>query len=66
MVPPNKTEPIKPGAKLDPKGSAMVKKIKALSKKAQAEFGVEHVGHIRIMPKNRPPGNHCSCSCGCC
>jgi len=28
MMPPNKTEPIKPGAKLDPKGTAMVKKIK--------------------------------------
>ena len=66
MAMPNKTEPIKPGAKLDPKGTAIVKKIKELSKKAQADLGAEHVGHIRIMPKNRPPGNHCSCGCGCC
>jgi hypothetical protein len=61
----NKTQPIKPGAKLDPKGTAMIKKIKELSKKAQGDLGVEHVGHIRIMPKNRPPSEHCSCSCGC-
>jgi hypothetical protein len=65
MMPPNKTQPIKPGAKLDPKGTAMIKKIKELSKKAQGELGTEHVGHIRIMPKTRPPGEHCSCSCGC-
>jgi hypothetical protein len=66
MTPPDKTEPIKPGAKLDPKASEMVKKIKALAQKAQAEFGAQHVGRIRFMPKSRPPGNHCSCACSCC
>lgn len=57
-------QPIKPGAKLDPKGTALVKKMQALSKQARTEFG-EHVGNIRIMPKNPPPSNHCSCLCGC-
>jgi hypothetical protein len=65
MMPPNRTEPMKPGAKLDPKGTALIKKIKELSKKTQAEFGAEHVGHLRIMPKARPPGNNCSCGCAC-
>jgi hypothetical protein len=65
MATSNKTQPIKPGAKLDPKGSAMIKKIKELSKKAQGDLSAEHVGHIRVMPKNQPPGNHCSCSCSC-
>ena len=51
-------------AKLDPKGTALVKKMQALSKQARAEFG-DHVGHIRVMPKNRPPGEHCSCGCAC-
>jgi hypothetical protein len=64
MASPDKTHPIKPGANLDPKGTALVKKIQALSKQARTEFG-EHVGRIRIMPKTLPPGNHCSCSCGC-
>jgi hypothetical protein len=64
MIPPDKTQPIKPGAKLDPKGTALVKKMKEL--KAQAEIGGEHIGRIRIMPKNRPPGSNCSCGCGCC
>jgi hypothetical protein len=64
MASSNKTQPIKQGAKLDPKGTALVKKIQALSKQARADFG-EHVGHVRIMPKNLPPGNHCSCDCGC-
>jgi hypothetical protein len=57
-------QPIKPGAKLDPKGTALVKKMQALSKQARTEFG-DHVGSIRIMPKNRPPGDHCSCACSC-
>jgi hypothetical protein len=57
-------QPIKPGAKLDPKGTALVKKMQALSKQARAELG-DHVGGIRIMPKNLPPGDHCSCSCSC-
>jgi hypothetical protein len=64
MASSDKTHPIKPGAKLDPKGTALVKKIQALSKQARAEFG-DHHGRIRIMPKNLPPGNHCSCGCGC-
>jgi hypothetical protein len=66
MRPTNNTHPIKPGAKLDPKGAELVKKMKALSKQAHAQAGTEHIGHIRIMPKNRPPGEHCSCSCCCC
>jgi hypothetical protein len=61
--PPNRTEAIKPGAKLDPKGTALVKKMQELTKQARDEG---HVGHVRIMPKSRPPGNHCSCMCGCC
>jgi hypothetical protein len=64
MASPDKTHPIKPNAKLDPKGTALVKKIQTLSKQARADFG-EHVSRIRIMPKNLPPGNHCSCACGC-
>jgi hypothetical protein len=64
MAATNKTHPIKPGAKLDPKGTALVKKIQALSKQARSEFG-EHVGHIRIMPKKQPRGEPCSCGCGC-
>lgn len=60
----NRFQSIKPGAKLDPKGAALVKKMRELSKKARAEFG-EHVGSIRIAPKNRPPGDHCSCACSC-
>ena len=35
-------QPIKPGAKLDPKGTALVKKMQQLSKQARAELG-EHV-----------------------
>jgi hypothetical protein len=66
MRPANKTEPIKAGAKLDPKGAALIKKMKELSRQAHAEAGTEHVGHVRIMPKNRPPSEHCSCSCSCC
>jgi hypothetical protein len=65
MAAPNRTQPIKEGAKLDPKGTAMIKKIKELSKASQAELGTEHVGHIRVMPKDRPPGAHCSCACAC-
>jgi len=57
-------QPIKPGAKLDPKGTALVKKMQQLSKQARAELG-EHVGSIRIRPKNLPPSEHCSCSCSC-
>ena len=64
MAPSNRFQPIKPGAKLDPKGTALVKKMQQLSKQARAEFG-EHVGRIRIMPKNLPPSEHCSCGCGC-
>jgi hypothetical protein len=64
MASENKTHPIKPGAKLDPKGTALVKKIQALAKQAREEHGA-HVGHIRIMPKNRPPSEHCSCECSC-
>jgi hypothetical protein len=64
MIPPDKTKPIKPGAKLDPKGSALVKKMKEL--KAQAEIGGEHIGRIRMMPKKLPPHDHCSCGCSCC
>lgn len=64
MASADKTHPIKPGAKLDPKGTALVKKIQALSKQARADFG-EHVGRVRIMPKNMPPSEHCSCSCSC-
>ncbi|HLH98491.1 MAG TPA: hypothetical protein VKW08_25560 [Xanthobacteraceae bacterium] len=64
MASPDRTHPIKPGAKLDPKGTALVKKIQALSKQARADFG-DHVSRIRIMPKNLPPSEHCSCSCGC-
>jgi hypothetical protein len=65
MRPSNLSPPIKPGAKLDPKGTALVKKLQALTKQAREDFG-DHVGSIRIMPKNQPPGNHCSCACGCC
>jgi hypothetical protein len=64
MRPPNKTEAIKPGAKLDPKGTELIKKIQELSQQVRDAGG--HVTHVRIMPKNRPPGNNCSCSCGCC
>ncbi len=59
------TLPIKAGAKLDPKGTAMIKKLKELSKKSQAELGGDSVAHLRIMPKNRPPSANCSCMCGC-
>lgn len=64
MATSDRFQPIKPGAKLDAKGSALVKKMQQLSKQAQAELG-EHVGHIRIIPKNLPPDDHCSCACGC-
>jgi hypothetical protein len=62
MVESNKTKPMKPGAKVDPKGAALVKKMRALR---NAELGTEHVGHIRIMPKIMPPSDHCNCSCSC-
>jgi hypothetical protein len=54
----------KPGATLDPKGTALVKKLQALTKQARTEFG-DHVGNIRIRPKNQPPSENCSCGCGC-
>ena len=54
MIPPDKTQPIKPGAKLDPKGSALVKKMKEL--KAQAEIGGEHVGRIRTYAEEPSAG----------
>lgn len=58
------SQPIKSGAKLDPKGTALAKKMRDLSKQAQAKLG-KHVGSVRVMPKNRPPGDHCSCACSC-
>jgi hypothetical protein len=66
MRPSNNTQPIKPGATLDPNGAALIKKMKELATQARAESGAQHIGHIRLMPKNRPPGEHCSCSCCCC
>ena len=66
-VPPkNKTQPMKAGAKLDPKLSALVAHMKALSQHTQANHGAVVAGHIRIMPKKLPPGNNCACGCGCC
>ena len=64
-VPQNKTQPMKPGAKRDPKTTALVAHMKALSKHSQTHTGALH-GHIRIMPKKLPPGNNCACGCGCC
>ena len=52
MIPPDKTHPIKPGAKLDSKGTALVKKMKEL--KAQAEIGGEHIGRIKNHAEEPP------------
>jgi hypothetical protein len=61
----NKTKPMKPKAKRDPKITALVAHMKALSQHAQAHVG-GHVGHIRIMPKKLMRGNNCACGCSCC
>jgi hypothetical protein len=54
---------IKPGAKLDPKSTALIKRMKEVARQANDS---EHVGHIRIMPKNLQPSDHCACGCDCC
>jgi hypothetical protein len=53
----------KPNAKLDPKGTALVKRMKEIAQQAR---DTEHVGSIRIMPKNLPPSDQCACMCCCC
>jgi hypothetical protein len=53
----------KPNAKLDPKGTALIRRMKEISQQAK---DVEHVGSIRIMPKNLPPSDQCACMCECC
>jgi hypothetical protein len=53
---------IKPRAKVDPKGAALVKKMKDVARQAKDS---EHVGSIRIMPKNLPPSDSCACMCMC-
>jgi hypothetical protein len=52
----------KPNAKLDPRGTALVKRMKEIAQQAK---DVEHVGSIRIMPKNLPPSDNCACMCDC-
>jgi hypothetical protein len=64
MSRPNVNPPIKPGATLDPKGTALVKKMREL--KAQSEIGGLHAGGIRIMPKAMPGHDTCACGCSCC
>jgi hypothetical protein len=54
-------DPIKKGAKLDPKLTALVHRMKAHSK--ETEHGP---GHIRILPKKMPSTQTCSCGCDCC
>jgi hypothetical protein len=53
----------KPNAKLDPRGTALIKRMKEVSQQAK---DVEHVGTIRIMPKNLAPSDSCACMCECC
>ena len=53
----------KPNAKLDPKGTALIKRMKEISQQSK---DVEHVGSIRIMPKNLAPSDQCACMCECC
>jgi hypothetical protein len=53
---------IKPGAKLDPNGTALVKRMKEVAQQAKDS---DHVGHIRIVPKNLQPSDNCACMCGC-
>jgi hypothetical protein len=52
----------KPNAKLDPKGTALVKRMKEIAQQARDS---EHVGSIRIMPKSLPPSDQCACMCCC-
>ena len=53
----------KPNAKLDPRGTALIKRMKEVSQQAK---DVEHVGTIRIVPKNLAPSDSCACMCCCC
>ena len=64
MIPPDVSPPIKPGAEVDPKVTALVKKMREL--KAQSEIGEKHSGRIRILPKTMPEHNTCACGCSCC
>ena len=52
--------------KSDPKASALAKKLKELTRQSQTHFEGEHASHVKVTRKNQPPGDHCSCSCGCC
>jgi hypothetical protein len=61
IVPVKKLDAIKQGAKLDPKLTALVQRLKALSK--ETDHGP---GHIRIMPKKMPNPQNCACGCDCC
>jgi hypothetical protein len=53
---------MKPHTKLDPKGLALMQRMKEVAQQAKDSA---HVGSIRTMPKNRAPSNNCSCGCGC-
>jgi len=51
------------GAKSD-RISSLAKKIKQLSARAQKHFDTEPISRIRVMRKDDPPSNNCSCNCG--
>ena len=59
-------DPVKPGAKLDPELHNMVQRLKAVAKGYAKEYPKHGDGHIRIVPKDRPPSAQCSCGCDCC
>jgi hypothetical protein len=58
-----RAESTKARAKLDPKGAALVLRMKEMAQQA-TDSG--HVGSVKIKPKNGPPNNNCGCACSCC